>query len=86
MGGRGANIEAVHTSEEAREVGGVGRTVVAQPLDTMRSGDRIESMLDAERHEVADVGADEVLASTDPRHDLAVAAVETEGDVNESVR
>ena len=82
--GRCADDEARSTSKFPRFVRRIGRAVVAEPLDRVcdARASRAEAMLNALRHQVADVLAHEMNRLRHPPDDLAVAAIEREGDIH----
>src|SRR5205807_2766498 len=66
-----------------RPVGGEDRPVVGQPLHGMRRADRTEAPLDAVDHHVADHLAGNAGRCGDPTDDLAVMAIEGEGEAHD---
>jgi hypothetical protein len=66
-----------------RSVGGEDRAVVGQPLYRVRSADRVKPLLDALNHHVADHLAGDAGGRGDPADDLAVVAIEREGNAHD---
>ena len=63
--------------------GGIGGTIISQPLDGERGAERVEPALDAVKHHVTDHLAGNAAAmGGDPGDDFAVMGVDGEGDAN----